>query len=159
MASAPADIPNPSRPRSVTLIAVGVLLLGLVNIYRALILYQQTDLQLGLGVSLDPRVRMVIAVIWSIVLIALAAALWIRKPLTRLLVPLLLLVYAIYRLALIGIFAKSVYVRESQIVTVVLYGLAIAFTSWALNRKAVRGYFEKGKVDQDIHSGPSHIAR
>lgn len=137
------------------MIAVGVLLLGLVNIYRALILFQQTDLQLGLGVSLDPRVRMVIAVIWSIVLIALAAALWIRKPLTRVLVPVLLLVYAIYRLALVGIFAESAYVRESQIATAVLYGVAIALTSWALNRKAVRGYFEKGKVDQDLDSRPS----
>ena len=158
MASAPADIPNPSRPRSVTLIAVGVLLLGLVNIYRALILYQQTDFQLGLGVSLDPRVRMVIAVVWSIVLIALAANLWMRKPLTRLLVPLLLLVYAIYRLALVGIFAKSAYVRESQIATVVLYGVAIAFTSWTLNRKAVRGYFVNTKVEQEIDSGPSRKA-
>jgi hypothetical protein len=107
MASAPADIPNSSRPRSVTLIAVGVLLLGLVNIYRALILFQQIDLQLDLGVNLDPRVRMVFAVIWSIVLIALAAALWLRKSLTRVLVPALFLVYAIYRLALVGIFAQS----------------------------------------------------
>jgi ascorbate-specific PTS system EIIC-type component UlaA len=98
---------------------------------------------------------MVIAVIWSIVLIALAAALWIRKPLTRVLVPLLLLVYAIYRLALVGIFAESAYARESQVATAVLYGVAIAFTSWALNRKAVRGYFEKGKVDQDLDSRPS----
>ena len=158
MASAPADIPNSSRPRSVTLIAVGVLLLGLVNIYRALILFQQIDLQLDLGVNLDPRVRIVFAVVWSIVLIALAAALWLRKPLTRVLVPALLLVYAIYRLALVAIFAKSAYVRESQIATVVIYGVAIAFTSWALNRKAVRGYFEKGKVDQGIDSGPSHKA-
>jgi len=158
MASAPADIPSSSRPRSVTMIAVGVLLLGLVNIYRALILFQQTDLQLGLGVSLDPRVRMVIAVIWSIVLIALAAALWIRKPLTRVLVPVLLLVYAIYRLALVGIFAQSAYARESQVPTIVLYGIAIAITGWALNRRAVRRYFENGTVDQNLNSRPSQQA-
>jgi len=140
------------------LIAVGVLLLGLVNIYRALILFQQIDLQLDLGVNLDPRVRMVFAVVWSIVLIALAAALWLRKPLTRVLVPALLLVYAIYRLALVGIFAQSAYARESQVPTIVLYGIAIAITGWALNRRAVRGYFVNGKVDQNLNSRPSQQA-
>ena len=158
MASAPADIPNPSRPRSVTLIAVGVLALGLLNIYRAMILYQQIDLQLALGVNLDPRVRMVFATVWSIVLIVLAAALWLRKPRTRVLVPVLLLVYAIYRLALIGIFAQSTYARESQVATMVLYGIATAITAWTLNRRAVRGYFENGKVDQNLNSRPSQKA-
>jgi len=157
MASAPLLSPSSSRPKSVTIVAAGVFLLGLVNIYRAIILYQHIDLQLDLGVSLDPRVRMILAVIWSVVLISMAIILWSRKPAAKALVPLLLLVYAIYRLALVRTFAESSYARDSQIASAILYGIAIAFTLWALNRKASGAYFAKMKEGQSNDSGPSHL--
>lgn len=141
MATAPTPSPMLSRPRSVTLVAIGVLLLGLVNIIRAVSLYRLTDLQLELGVNLDPRLRMILSIIWAVVLVVLALFLWLRKPLTRIVVPLMLAIYAVYRLAIIGIFAQSEYARSNQLVTVILYCGVILFTIWALNRRASRSYF------------------
>jgi hypothetical protein len=155
MASAPLTSPSISRPRSVTIVAVGVFLLGLVNIYRAIILFQHSGLQLDLGVRLDPRARMILAAIWSIVLIVMAIILWLRIPGARVGVPLLLLLYAINRLALVGIFAESTYVRGSQILSIILYGISIAFASWALNRKGSRAYFAKEKEGKSSDSTPA----
>jgi hypothetical protein len=156
MASAPFDSPAPTRPRSVTLIAAGVLLLGLANIYRAAVLYQQTELQLDLGVSVDPRIRLIIALIWSAVMIALSISLMIRKPWSRILVPLLLLLYGIYRVVLIALFAGSEYAQDSQIPTILFYGVVVAFCSWALSRKPAQAYFESAvdrqEDERDKHS-------
>ncbi len=141
MASAPERSPSPSRPRSVTLVAVGVLLVGLVNVLRVIALSRQSDLQLELGVTLDPRLRLILAILWAIVLISMAIVLWLRKPVTRVAIPVLLTLYAAYRLAIVGIFAESEYARGSQITTAILYGGAILITIWALNRKTARKYF------------------
>ncbi len=141
MASASERNPSSNRPRSVTLVAIGVLFLGLVNIIRALSLFRQSELQLELGVSLDPRLRMILAVLWAIILISMAIILWLRKPATRVAIPVLLTLYVVYRLAIVGIFAESEYARGSQLATAVLYGGAILITIWALNRKTARKYF------------------
>ena len=129
------------RPRSVTLVAVGVITLGLVNIYRAITLYNQIALQLELGVTLDPRVRLVGAIVWAILLIAAAAALWFRKPWSRTAVPVLLLLYAIYRLFLGGIIAESAYTRQSQILTAIVYAFLTTAAAWLLHKKASQSYF------------------
>ncbi|MGB3716733.1 MAG: hypothetical protein WA996_20125 [Candidatus Promineifilaceae bacterium] len=154
MASAPERNPSSNRPRSVTLVAVGVLLLGLANIFRALGLSRQSDLQLELGVSLDPRLRMILAVLWAIILISMAVVLWLRKPVARIAIPVLLTLYAVYRLAIVGIFAESEYARGSQLATAVLYGGAILITIWVLNRKPAKEYFadlEEGQgYDSDL---------
>ena len=146
---------KPPRPRSVTLIAAGVLLLGLVNIYRAAVLYQQIGLQLDLGVSVDPRVRFGLALIWSVVFVVLGCLLWWRRSWTRILVPTLLLLYAIYRLALVALFAGSEYARDSQLATIIFYGITIAFTAWALNRSSARAYFDRGKHARELEVDPS----
>jgi hypothetical protein len=145
MASAPERNPSSIRPRTVTLVAIGVLLLGLANIIRAIGLSRQGDLQLELRVSLDPRLRMILALLWAIILISMAIILWLRKPVTRVAIPALLTLYAVYRLAIVGIFAESDYARDSQLTTVVLYGGAILITIWALNRKTARKYFADPK--------------
>lgn len=142
MVSAPRRSPGSGRPQSVSLIVVGVFFLGWVNIYRAVGLFRQSDLQLELGVVPDPRLRMVIAIMWAIVFLVLATALWLKKPLTRMLVPVLLLFYAIYRLALVSLFSKSDYSRSSLVIFTLIYTAIIMFTTWVLNRKAVRAYFD-----------------
>ena len=141
MASVQERTPSPNRPRSVTIVAAGVLLLGLVNIYRAAILYRQIDLQLEFGVTLDPRIRMIAAAFWAIVFLVMAALIWSRQPTTKILVPVLLLIYAIYRLGLVAIFAQSTYIRNIQVIYAVLYGIAISISIWALNRPKGKSYF------------------
>ena len=155
MASAPTPSPSSSRQRSVILVVIGVLTLGLVNIVRAVSLYRLSDLQLELGVSLDPRLRMILSIIWAAILIASAIVIWMRKPRTRIVVPVILAVYAIYRLAIIGIYAQSEYARSNQLVTVVLYSGVILFAVWALNRRASRKYFTEDLEGRKTDSRPS----
>jgi hypothetical protein len=158
MASAPVRNPRSSRPRSVTLVAVGILLLGLANIYRAIGLARQTDLQLEIGVSVDPRIRLILAAIWAIILISLTVALWLRRPETRAAIPALLTLYAVYRLVIVGVFGESEYARDSQLLTAILYSGAILYTIWALNRKKARNYFadlDKGQGNGSTLSIPS----
>jgi hypothetical protein len=95
-----------------------------------------------LGVVPDPRLRMVIATAWAIVFLVLATALWLKKPMTRILAPATLSLYAIYRLALVGLFSKSDYSRSSLVIFALIYTATIMFATWVLNRKAGRAYFD-----------------
>ena len=135
------------------MIAVGVLLLGLANIYRVIALYRQMDLQLDLGAVPDPRFRIAAALIWTAVLIILTIGLWLRKSWTQILVPALLLLYAIYRSALIVLFAGSEYARSSQVIGITLYGIVVVFTAWALNRSAAKAYFEPENEERESSAG------
>lgn len=140
MASAPQYSPRSSRPRSVTFVVAGVFLLGLVNIYRAVGLVQQNELQLELGVVPDPRLRLILAIIWATVFLIMTTALLFRKPITRALVPVLLALYALYRLALVGLFAQSTYSRGNLFLFALIYTVVILYTIWALNRKTGASY-------------------
>ena len=140
MASAPLHSPRISRPRSVTLVIFGVFVLGLVNIFRAVGLVRQSDLQLELGVTLDPRLRLIVAIFWAIVFLAITVALMLRNPKTKVIVPGVLAIYAIYRLALVGLFAQSAYSRGSLLIFVLIYGAVIIYSTWALNRKSAAAY-------------------
>ena len=115
---------------------------------------RQSDLQLELGVTLDPRLRMILAILWAITLLSMAIVLWSRKPISRVAIPVLLTLYAVYRLAIVGIFAESEYARGSQITTAILYSGAILFTIWALNRKTARKYFADLQDGQGNDSSP-----
>jgi hypothetical protein len=84
---------------------------------------------------------MIVAVFWAIILLSMAIILWLRKPVTRVAIPVLLTLYAVYRLAIVGIFAGSEYARGSQLAVAVLYGCLILITIWVLNRKTVGNYF------------------
>jgi hypothetical protein len=141
MVSAPRQSPSSSRPRSVSLVVLGVFSLGLVNIYRAMGLFRQSDLQLELGVVPDPRLRMIIAIIWAIIFLVLTSILWLKKPLSRILTPVLLVLYAVYRVALVVLFAQSEYSRGTLAIFAPIYTAIILFTIWALNRRGGTAYF------------------
>jgi hypothetical protein len=79
---------------------------------------------------------MILAIIWAILFFILTGALWLKKARTRLLIPGIFAIYALYRLALVGIFAQSDYSRGSILISVLLYSLAISFMTWALYRRA-----------------------
>jgi hypothetical protein len=98
---------------------------------------------------------MILSIIWAAILIASAIVIWMRKPRTRIVVPVILAVYAIYRLAIIGIYAQSEYARSNQLVTVVLYSGVILFAVWALNRRASRKYFTEDLEGRKTDSRPS----
>ena len=110
--------------------------------WRALVLFRSAGLLLALGVSLDPRVRLAMALIWTLLFIGLALGLLWRRPLARWLLPLSLLLYAVYNLAVLALFVRSPAARAGWPLDLVLYGLALAWTGWALHRPAVAEYWQ-----------------
>lgn len=142
MAGAQRHGPRSSRPFSVTLVTWGVFILGLANAWRALALYRQSDLLLELGVSLDPRIRLFLALIWAAVFVTLAISIGRRWATARFLAPILILFYSIYELGISSLFALSSGSLSGLSVNLAMVGVAVAFTAWSLNRKVARQYFE-----------------
>lgn len=130
-----------SRPFSVTLVTWGVFIIGLANVWRAVALFQQSGLLLELGVSFDPRVRMLVALVWALIFILMFVASWRRLTVSRFLTPLLLFLYAVYEVGFSGLFAQSTVSRDGIQASVILYGIAVLFSAWALNHKSARRYF------------------
>lgn len=140
MTRRPERFRQDTRPRSVTLTGWGVLLLGLVNIWRSAGLYRQLELLLELDVTPDPRLQLITSAVWALYFCALAVSIWRRKIAMRWVVPVSLLVYTIYR---IGIYL--IYPAENTLnrywLWAVAFGAAIAFSIWALNRPEAIKFF------------------
>ena len=132
-----------SRPWSVTYTAYGVFIVGVINGWRAYALGQQSPLLLTLSPTLDPRLRLVVALIIAVISGWLAAALWRKHAFTRRAIPVFILLCALYRLLLLGIWVQSPVARQGWYSEMVLYAAAILFTTWALNRRASQPYFSK----------------
>jgi hypothetical protein len=132
-----------ARPFSVTMIAVGVFLIGLVNAWRAVALFGQADLLLALQVSADPRLRAAAAVVWALLFFGAMIALWRRHDVSRLAIPLLLAVYAVYELGLLLFLVQSPVARRGWPADALLYALFIVLTTWFLNRPTVRSYYRE----------------
>ena len=145
MAKAQARGRRRDRPRSVTLIAWGVFLLGLVNGWRALGLLRQRSLLEELGIVPDPVIALLIALFWAAVFVILAVIVWQGRSVTRLLAPVILLLYALYQLLLIVLFAQSGQSQSGLISNAGIYAVALLITTWALNRRSARAYFQDGR--------------
>lgn len=133
------------RPRSVTLIAWGVFLLGLVNGWRALGLWRQRSLLEELGVVPEPGMVLLLAWLWAAVFAILAVFVWQGRPVSRFLAPALLLTYALYQLLLVVLFAQSDESQSGLLGSAGLYAVAFVVMSWALNRRGARAYFQDGR--------------
>lgn len=131
-----------TRPRSVTVMIWGVLLLGIANGWRAIGLGQQGNLLLALDASLNPWLGMGLAIFWSILFFIAAAALWQRRTRTRIIIPGLLLVHGLYQVGLVLLFGRSIASRNAWPVIGLLFMSAVLFSIWALNRPSVRWYFK-----------------
>ncbi len=142
MAEAQQHGQHRSRPFGVTLVTWGVFFLGLANSWRAFALYRQGGLLLELGVSLDPRLRLLLALIWALLFFMATAALLKKWAPARAITPMILVGYAVYEVGLARLFTRPASLPADWSAIVILYALAILFTSWALNRKAARRYFE-----------------
>lgn len=142
MATAPGNLDQHDRPLSVTLVIIGVFLLGLLNAWRALALGQQRGFMLELGIMPDPLVRLVMAAVWSGLFLLSAVGLWRRQPYLRFVLPVGLLIYVLYQLAFPVLFGATTQARSGLPAFVVLYSLGLIFIIWALNHRAARDYFE-----------------
>lgn len=76
------------------------------------------------------------AVFWAVLFITLAVLLWLRRPAVRWLLPISLVMYALYRLSLLAFFVPAPAARRGWPVTAVLYAAALGWTVWVLYRPA-----------------------
>ena len=132
----------PKRPRSVTITLLGVMLLGAWNAGKVFALTKQASLLLNFDVIPDPRLLLFIAGVWMALFGGAAIALWRRQRFTHWLIPLLLLLYALYELFLLGFFVRMPIDTQSWLVRILLYDLVILFAIWSLNRSKSRSYFK-----------------
>jgi len=130
-----------NRPRSITITLLGVIVLGALSAAEAFALAQQVTSLLTLNISPDPRILFGIAVGWMVLFLGSAIALWHRWPIARWLIPLLLLLYTLYKLVLQGMYVLAPISRQSWIFRILLYDVAILFALWSLNSSKARAYF------------------
>lgn len=131
----------PKRPFPVTLTLWGVFLFGAWNAGRVVALSRDIQLFLDWGVKPDPRLRLALALVWAALFLGIWLALRGRRPLARAVVPVLLLFYAINELSFLLLFVQSAPARQSGVINALFYIAITLFSGWALNRTAVKPYF------------------
>lgn len=136
---------NRPRPFFVTITTAGVFLLGMWNAWRALILLQESNLLMQLDVTLNPFVRSTMALIWSFLFMSLAFALWRRRAIVRRVLPLSLLLYAVYHMLLLAFFIHAPAARQGWQASAALYAAAIVWTTWVVRRPAYDSYWRQAK--------------
>jgi hypothetical protein len=134
----------PKRPRTISLVLLLLLILGFIQFATVVALSRQSALLLDLQVKPDPRLRMIIAAVWTAVYWSMAIALWRKAAVTRWLIPLFLALNALYEIAILGLFAQVPITGDQWL----LYGLfavaLVIFAWWALNRGAAKAYYFGG---------------
>jgi hypothetical protein len=133
----------PARPRTVTITLWGVFLLGTWNAGRALAVGWRSELLLEIGVQPDPRWRLMVALLWSLIFWGAALALWRNQPIARLVIPVLLFFYALSEFGFLLFLSQSTLAKRAWLMYTVFHLGTILFSWWTLNRSAVRFYFNQ----------------
>ena len=142
MAEAQHEGQRQHRPVSVTLVTLGVFLLGLAHGWRALGLVRQSGLLLELGATPDPRLCAAGSIMWAILFVGLAIAIRRRKRTTRFVAPILLLAYGFYQFVLPGPCILVGQAQDGWPASAVVYAAAFLFAVMVLNGRPGRVYFE-----------------
>ncbi|MCB0035672.1 MAG: hypothetical protein KDE51_16685 [Anaerolineales bacterium] len=129
-------------PRSVTITRWGVFILGIANGWQAAVLYQQAAVLQEFAPVISPTIRIGLAAVWAVLLCLLAGAIWWRRPWVRTAVPVALIAYTLYHLAMLVI-AESSIAKEGWLGDLLLGLTGAAFSIWALRRSAVASYFQQ----------------
>lgn len=141
MADAPQQGRRLNRPQSVTIVTLGVFLLGLANGWRTFGITKQADLLRELDPTLDPRIRAAATFCWMMVFLFLAVGLWQRRSFSRWAVPAALLVYSLFQFCLSLLFEQNGGSADELVLMSIFFGLAVAVSIWVLNREQGRSYF------------------
>lgn len=129
------------RPRTVTLVLWGVIFLGVWNAGRALVLFKQRTIFMELHIRPSVWVQLFFAVGFCCLFWVCAWRLWQKRPYVQYMIPILITIYALYRLGIQLLFAATSTVSSLTLTGFTFAGI-ILFTYWALNRKAAQTYFQ-----------------
>ncbi len=147
------------RPSSVTLVALGGFLLGGWNLWRALVLVRRRPFLNTLDVSLDPLWRAGMALLWAVLFLAAALAVWQGRGRLRWLSPVILAGYVLSDLMVQYLFAASPLALQGWGAALVAYGLVWVALVWALYRPATRMYWRRRDVPAKVaDTEPMRIA-
>jgi hypothetical protein len=136
----------PKRPRTISLVLLLLVVLGAIQLATVVALSRQSALLLDLQVKPDPRLRMIIAVVWTAVFWGSAIALRHKLPATRWLIPLFLALNAFYGMAIRGLFVQVPISGDQWLLHSLFAAALILFAWWALNRDAARYYYLEDKL-------------
>ncbi|KAA3659640.1 MAG: hypothetical protein DWQ04_21740 [Chloroflexi bacterium] len=99
---------------------------------------------LALNVTLDPRIRIGIALVWVVVFGGMAVAMWRKRPFSQRALPFLLTAYTLIELVQLIFFAQNVSLQQI-LMTGVFYLMLIIVLWWGLKRPSAQAYFSKKK--------------
>lgn len=134
----------PHRPLSLTITILGIFSLAAWNLWRVWIVAQQSALLVQLGVTLDPRLRLAMAIVWALVFLLLAAGLWQRRAAARIFLPIVVLLYGSYHLLLL-LFTPAPAARQGWILQLLFWLTAGAWTVWVSRRSKTRNVVTHGE--------------
>jgi hypothetical protein len=104
----------------------------------------------ALDVSLDPLWRAGMALLWAVLFLAAAAAIWQKRGKLRWLFPALLAGYALYHFVLQLLFAASPLALQGWGAAWLAYGLIWLALVWVLYRPVTRHYWRPRNVPAAI---------
>lgn len=134
-------------PFSVTIVRWGVIIFGIVNIWQAWAIAQQANLQLVYSGPFTPTIRSLLAIGWAVVAFGLAAALWQRRPWTRIAIPVAGALFLIYHLGLLS-FSLSSIAQQGWSGNLVIGLILLTFVTWSLNRPEARAYLMPAMAEE-----------
>jgi uncharacterized membrane protein len=119
-----------------------MMLLCLANVWLAYGLWQQMGLLTEREASFAPGVRLVVALIWALIFLGLAAGAWRRVRPVRYLIPLSLLLFALYNAGALTLLGQLAYARQGVPLLLTAYATGTVLAGWVLNRPVARRYFD-----------------
>ncbi|MEZ4516670.1 MAG: hypothetical protein R3C44_07465 [Chloroflexota bacterium] len=129
--------PEPTRPWTVSVVLGIVLALGIWNLGRALILWQQVGWLRELETEPDPVIRLSLALGWFLLFGVVAWAILRRSTWVLWAAPVLFVVYAVMELGL-----RLIYATPPAPVLLLLYAVSVIYVFFAFSRPSARRYFE-----------------
>ncbi len=140
------------RPLSDLITALGLFVLAIWNFWRASIIAQQRVYLEQIGTTLHPGVRLGLALIWALIFLALAAAVWRRRRATRILLPVAVLLYGAYQLLLLA-FMPAPAARQGWPLQLLAWTAALGWVVWAGRRSVPEG--SSNRHNRPVTSTPS----
>ena len=134
---------TPKRALDVTILLVGVFLLGVANLWLLRGLLRQADLLVERGAMINPAVQAVWAGFWGLLFLNGVWLLWRRRPLVRWLIPGAIMTYAIYHLVVLFRWMQSPMTQVGWPLDLLLFVGATVLSGWVLHRPGNRAYFAR----------------
>ncbi|HSH04938.1 MAG TPA: hypothetical protein VLL52_20660 [Anaerolineae bacterium] len=136
------------RPWRIFWLLLGLLTLGVVHTWQAMLLWQYRNLLADLTMTAAYYGRLGFAALWAIIWLIATIALWRRLPPTQTGIPVLWLLYTLYRLGWLHFVVQSEVARQTWPAQLSLMLIIALVILWCLYRPTGRAYFTTGLTDR-----------